>query len=200
MKSLPSGYEIRQLTDQEFLPLWKDHASRIFDDNSQIFRVYQWLSDTEKEKAKSLRESMGAPFCLNLGLFFEDKFVGWSTGHQESSETFYMRNSAVLPDHRRKGLYTALLTETVKIAVEKGFQKIYSRHSSTNNEIIIPKLKYGFVITSMEVTDIFGVLVHLTYFPKELRRKMMVYRVGDMKPDREIDSCLDLKIEWSEKN
>jgi L-amino acid N-acyltransferase YncA len=97
-----------------------------------------------------------------------------------------------LPAHRRKGLYTALLNQTTDQLKEMGFQKIYSRHSATNNDVIIPKLKFGFTITSLEISDIFGVLVHLVYFPKELRRKMMVYRVGDIKPDDEIRKCLDI--------
>lgn len=103
-----------------------------------------------------------------------------------------MRNSAILPEHRRKGLYTQLLEETLRRVSADGFQKIYSRHSATNNDVIIPKLKAGFTISSLEVSDVFGVLVHLVYFPKKLRRKIMVYRVGDAKPDDEIKKCLGL--------
>ena len=189
---LTDGYSIREMSHEEFEPLWDKHASDIFDDNSQIFRVFQWLNEEEKIKIKALRESMGTPYQLRLGLYFRDEFVGWSAGHQESAETYYMRNSAILPAHRRKGLYSLLLTETLRIVKEKGFQKIYSRHNATNNAVIIPKLKAGFTISSLEVSDMFGVLVHLTYFPKELRRKMMVYRVGDMRPDDEIKTCLSL--------
>lgn len=103
-----------------------------------------------------------------------------------------MRNSAILPEHRRKGLYSALLNETLLRVQENGFQRIYSRHIATNNSVIMPKLKHGFTITALEVTDLFGVLVHLTYLPKELRRKVMVYRVGDAKPDDELKTCLKL--------
>jgi len=135
---------------------------------------------------------MGNPYQLRLGLFYKNEFVGWSAAHQESSETYYMRNSAILPAHRRKGLYSALLKQTIATLTEKGFQRIYSRHSATNNNVIIPKLKVGFTISSLEVTDMFGVLVHLVYFPKDLRRKVMVYRVGDIKPDNEIRTCMKL--------
>lgn len=189
---LPSEYEIREMTGDEFGPLWREHAPKIFDDNSQIFRVYDFLSDDEKSKAKQLQGNMGSPYQLRLGLFYNTEFVGWCAGHQESAEVYYMRNSAVLPAHRRKGLYSALLSRSVDILTQKGFQKIYSRHSATNNDVIIPKLKAGFVISSIEVSDMFGVLVQLVYFPKELRRKMMVYRVGDIKPDDEIRSCLKI--------
>jgi hypothetical protein len=189
---LPLGYEIRDLSSEEFVPLWKEHASRIFDDESQVFRVYESLTEEEQAKAKELQTNMGQPFQLRLGLYHEGNFAGWCCGDQENSETFYMRNSAILEGHRRKGLYTALLMRTIGILTEKGFQKIYSRHSATNNAVIIPKLKAGFTIASLEICDKFGVLVNLVYFPKELRRKMMIYRVGDSKPDEEIKGHLKL--------
>jgi hypothetical protein len=61
------------------------------------------------------------------------------------------------------------------------FQIVYSRHVATNNQILIPKVKAGFVITGIEVLDVFGVMVHLSYFFNPLRRKVLDARVG--KPD-----------------
>lgn len=139
-----------------------------------------------------LSKNMGRPFRLNLGLYHHDEFVGWSWGFQESNETFYMVNSAVFPEHRRKGLYTRLMEAVVEEATRQGFMRIYGRHNSMNNAIIISKLKAGFVITSLEVSIHFGVLVHLSYFTKPLNRKMMEYRVGEMKPDDEIKRHLQL--------
>lgn len=186
------SYEIREISQDEFLPIWNQHAEKIFDDCSQIFRVFEWLDQQEKEKAKELGKFIAEAYQLRLGVFVDGQCVGWSVGHQESAETYYMRNSAILPEFRRQGLYTSLMHKTISILKEKGFQRIYSRHSATNNAVIIPKLKAGFLITSLEVSDIFGVLVHLTYFPKELRRKIMSYRVGDIKPDEEIKKCLKI--------
>ena len=62
-----------------------------------------------------------------------------------------------------------------------GFQEIYSKHTITNNAVIIPKLKAGFIISSMEVSDLFGTLVNLSYYPKALRKKILDYRVGQTK-------------------
>ena len=190
--NLPPGFELRELANKEFGPLWKAHAPNIFDENSQIFRLYRFLSDGEKAKASVLGKRLGDPYHLNLALFYHGSFAGWCAGHQESAETYYMRNSAVLPQHRRKGLYTAMVGRAVEILTEVGFQKIYSRHSATNNDVIIPKLKAGFTISVLEVSDMFGVLVNLVYFPKELRRKVMIYRVGDSKPDDQIRKCLQI--------
>lgn len=189
--SLPNGYEIRSMIWEEFAPLYNLNAKKIFE-NSQIFRFHQHLSETEKSKFNELGQTFKNAYELNLALFYKNEFVGWCSGDQHSAEAFYMRNSAILPEHRRKGLYSNMLDETIRILTEKGFQKIYSRHNATNNPVIIPKLKAGFVISAMEVSDMFGTLVHLSYFTNPLRRKMMIYRTGDLMPDEEIKKALDL--------
>lgn len=127
-----------------------------------------------------------------MALFYKNDFIGWSFGFQESIETYYMCNSAILPDHRRKGLYTKLVETTLEIVKEIGFQTIYSRHTTTNSAVIIPKLKAGFLITHFELSDKFGSLIHLTYFTKEVRRKILDYRAGQTKPDDEIKSLLGI--------
>ena len=191
VQNLPQGYEIRVLSEADFTPLYNLHAEKVFE-HSQIFRYHRFLSDDEKMKFRDLAQPYKGGFELNLALFYKNEFVGWCSGDQHSAEAFYMRNSAILPDHRRKGLYSKMLEETIRVLTEKGFQKIYSRHNATNNPVIIPKLKAGFVISAMEVSDMFGTLVHLTYLTNPLRRKMMIYRTGDLMPDEEIKKALDL--------
>ena len=61
-----------------------------------------------------------------------------------------------------------------------GFQEITSRHSVDNNSVIIPKLKVGFTISGMEISDMWGTLVNLTYYFNETRRKVLSYRTGEM--------------------
>jgi GNAT superfamily N-acetyltransferase len=190
--SLPTGYSIREMTQEEFQPLWQKHAASIFDESQLIFRPFPALPESEQQSWKELGKNMGQPFHLRLGLYHGEEFVGWHTGNQESGETFYMRNSAVLPAHRRKGLYRALLADTLGRLKAKGFQKIYSRHNATNNDVIIPKLQAGFVITGLELSDAFGTLVHLAYFTNPLRRKMLEFRSGDLFPDQEIRDHLKL--------
>jgi len=82
----------------------------------------------------------------------------------------------------------------VQEVTQLGFQRIYSRHRATNNAVLIPKLKAGFVLTSLEVSDAFGTMVHLTYFSHPLRRKILDYRVGQIQPDQEIAQWLGFKI------
>ena len=189
---LPAGYEIRLMPPEEFGPLWEKHAQEMFEASQLIYHPLDVFSESELEKIGGLRKRLTEIVRLRFGLFFENQFVGWSWGFQESAETFYMCNSGVLPEHRRKGLYTALMNTVVESAVGEGFQKIYSRHTTTNNAVIIPKLKAGFHITHLEVSDQFGVLVHLTYFPNASRTKVLDFRAGQIKPDEEIRSLFKI--------
>jgi hypothetical protein len=103
-----------------------------------------------------------------------------------------MQNSGILPEHRRKGLYSKLVRHVLNVTTEKGFPRVWSRHNATNNAVIVPKLKQGFLISAMELSDTFGTLVHLSYFPVEVQRKMMDYRAGQIKPDDEIKKLLGI--------
>lgn len=53
--TLPKGYEIREISGEDFTRLWNDHAPKIFDNNSQIFRAFDFLTEDEKAKSKSLQ-------------------------------------------------------------------------------------------------------------------------------------------------
>lgn len=179
-------YLIRELSEEEFKPLLAEHRSEVFDgDHSYDFQNV--LTDEEMSKIKELGKNLGVPYKLRIGVFdINNQFVGWSWGHQENSTTFYMVNSAILINHRRKGLYSLLLNKSIELLSNKGFQVIYSRHGVTNNAVIIPKLKAGFIISKMEIDDRFGVLVHLHYYTNHNRRKIMDYRAGQVRPDQNI--------------
>lgn len=191
-RELENGYTIRALDTDVFWELWPAHGKTIFEDASPIFQFRDALSETERAKASALREQMGKVYRLNLAVYQGDTFVGWSWGYQEVGETFYMCNSAILPAHRGKGLYRALVAAVIEKTTELGFQKLYSRHIATNNAVIIPKLKAGFVITGFELSDQFGTLVHLSYYPNAVRRKVLDFRAGQAMPDDEVKARLRL--------
>ena len=189
------NYTIKEMEAESFQPLFIKHSQALFDDTMQVFHLREVFTDEERAKNSELAKNMGSPFYLRLGVFEGDEFIGWHFGYQVNAMKFYMCNSAILPGHRRKGLYTQLMKKALSILEEKGFQEIYSRHMPTNNDVIIPKLKAGFVITSMQVEDIFGVLVHLTYYPKEIRRKVLEYRTGLIRADAEINKYFKFEKE-----
>lgn len=186
------NYLIKELTEEEFKPLFSKHRKSVFNgDHSYDF--HDVITHEELENIKILIKNLGTPYKLHLGVFdSKDQFVGWSWGYQENATTFHMVNSAILVNHRRKGLYSLLLNKCLELISNKGFQVIYSRHCATNNAVIIPKLKAGFIISKMEIDDRFGVLIHLHYYTNQKRREIMDYRSGQIHPDQSIKEIFRL--------
>ena len=78
------------------------------------------------------------------------------------------------------------LDRTIQIVDNMGYQAIYSRHHMTNNAVLIPKLQRNFKITSFELSDRYGSLVHLTRYKSKTRNKVLDYRTGQIRPDKEL--------------
>lgn len=189
---LPHGFSIQEMEQEDFWKLIEPHSSAIFEDASLMFPFREHLSETEKDKIKQLREGFKIPFSLRLVLMFEGNVAGWAYGYQDARKSYYMQNSAVLPQFRRQGLYSTMLNITVEKLIEHGFQKIWSRHVATNNSVLIPKLKYGFCFSGFELSDIFGTLIHLCYFPNRLHKKIQDFRCGEIRPDTELKKVFSL--------
>lgn len=190
-ENLPRGYSMEELGAESF---WTNVEKKMEDvfSNDLIFRVREIYSDSEREKLKELSQNFQHPYVYHMVVRNGADVVGWTWGYQDSRDSFYMVNSAILPGHRGRGLYSRLLQVTLQKLVDKGFQRIWSRHNNTNNEIIIPKLKHGFQITGTELSDIFGSLIHLTYFTNANRKKVLSFRSGHLRPDEELKKVLDL--------
>lgn len=189
---LPPGYEIREIPDAQFWDLWTRPAKKIFNDVSMFYRNAEVFTKQELEQQNKLRNEFPKTFKLNLGLYYKNKFVGWSWGFQEQATVYYMCNSAILPTHRKKGLYTCLMKEMINQAMKQGFTTIYSRHIITNNDIIIPKLKCGFKITSFELNERFGTMVLLSYFKNKTQHDILDFRSGFRKPSKKMKKVFDI--------
>lgn len=161
----------------------------VFADNHHLSPGYAY-GDAEKEALEPLRERMSDAYALRLGIFQNDTFVGWHLGLQVAPSNFMMVSTGILKEHRRKGVYTALLQTVLERVKAEGFQVVSSRHNLTNNAVIIPKLKAGFVISGFEVNDMYGSLAQLSYFFNPLRRRMLDVRVGQTTPDEEVKLLL----------
>jgi hypothetical protein len=186
------NYTIKELSKEEFFPLFDMHKSSVFE-ATHSYSFNDILSAADLQRLEDLGESSANRYELYLGAYDSDnQFIGWSWGFQENAATFYMVNSGVLQNHRRKGIYSGLIDRSTKLLSQKGFQLIYSRHCATNNAVIIPKLKAGFIISKMEIDDRFGVLIHLHFYTNDARRRIMDYRSGQLKPDAEIRKLFKL--------
>ena len=183
---LVSDYTVRELSAEDFSPLFQEYRPIVFAENNHLSPGYAY-SDEEKQKLEPLRKRMDSAYALRLGVFQGATFVGWHLGLQVAPSNFMMVSTGLLREHRRKGVYTALLPIVLERVKAEGFQVVSSRHNLTNNAVIIPKLKAGFVISGFEVNDMYGTLVQLSYFFNPTRRKMLDVRVGQAAPDEAIE-------------
>ncbi len=179
------------MSAEEMRPLFRQYLPVVFSSGFHLDAGYAF-SETERRELASLGERLRERYTLSLGIFHRDEhgdehgdaFVGWHVGNQVEAGRFYMTNTGILQEHRGRGLYTALLPVVLNLLEQEGFQTVYSRHNLTNNAVIVPKLKAGFVISGFEVDDRFGTLVQLSYFFNPLRRKVIDVRVGQRAPVR----------------
>lgn len=175
-------YEFIEST--EFATFFRLNRSRVFS-NDFDFDIEKVLSDEEKKKRKKNWTSLANIHRYYLVAKDNQKIVGWSFGMQKSAEDYYMINSAVFSEYRRQKIYSNMMKKVVARLSNLGFQRIYSRHKMSNNQILIPKLKFGFIITGFEINDVFGNLIELSYYTNPMRRELLEVRMGTMKLDSE---------------
>lgn len=182
---LPEGFSIKECNSDEFHQLVGRHSETIFDESELNMRPRSFMSEIEKNHLEELAFGNDRQFSLYLVVFFKNQLAGWTYGYQDNQESFCMLSSAILPEFRGRSLYSTLLDHIVDRLTARGFQRIWSSHKMTNNKIIVPKLKKGFIITGMRVSDRVGTIVELTLFTNQTRKKIMDFRVG-RRPDQEI--------------
>lgn len=178
-KTWPDGLEIREITAEVQAQIVMPAHARIFEHERPRFSLDSIYNDDQKQKLKVLQTDLNkGTYILRLGAFWNGTFAGWHFGRQSGIDQFYMTNSAVLPEFRRRKIYERILESTVQCVVAKGFQCITSQHHPTNNAVIIPKLKIGFCVAGVELTDGFGLTVMLKWYPHELQRDVFEFRSG----------------------
>jgi ribosomal protein S18 acetylase RimI-like enzyme len=189
---LTGSYRWEDLSAEQFSILYSRHYDTVFSGGVQ-FDLTAALSTAEREALQPLRATFANRHTLRIGIFDAEHFVGWHVGVQDTWDRFYMMNSGILPAHQGRGIYTALLPVIMRRVREKGFQTIYSRHHATNSAVLIPKLRAGFVITGFELSDQYGMLVHLSYHFNPLRRQALAFRSGERLPDAALRPLLTLE-------
>jgi GNAT superfamily N-acetyltransferase len=90
--------------------------------------------------------------------------IGWCYGEMEDFETFYMRNTGILPNYQSSGIYSAFLPHFLKYLKALGYQRVSSQHHPDNQKVLNGKLKQGFVIVGTENHERWGQLVKMVRF------------------------------------
>lgn len=108
-----------------------------------------------------------------------DRCIGWHFGFQDGPFSYYMCNSAIIPEFRRQGCYSWLAQRVMTEVQSRGYHKITSRHHPTNTPVLIAKLKLGFIISGLQVSANFGTLVELEWNGNDRVANLMKFRCGE---------------------
>lgn len=92
----------------------------------------------------------------------EDRVAGWQASRAWDTRTAYMVNTALLPAHRGRGVYTRLLPVVLDALQAEGYALVRSHHHLTNNAGIVPKLRAGFRFQGVQI-DEHGVMAILLF-------------------------------------
>lgn len=164
-------------TGEEFFPLFRQWRPVAFAQNADV-NLRDFYSEEEKEKLAELEKTVTLGYRIYLLAYVDDKLAGWSWGYQKSAGEFYMCNSAVFSEFRRNGIYKKMLDLVVEKAAEDGFQEITSKHHACNNEVLLPKLRKGFMISGFEIHPSYGTLVTLVRFTNKKVEHAYQQRIG----------------------
>lgn len=97
--------------------------------------------------------------------------IGFSMGKVVNEQTFFMEWSGILPDYRRRGLYSQFLEALIPYLKALGIERVTSNHMGNNRPVLIAKLKAGFIITGVTLDERHGMLVWLARFLEPARER-----------------------------
>lgn len=172
------NYEFKFVENWDNEPNYK----KIIDTHLDTASSDQLLATQEKVSRDELQKRLASRISIKIGVYFNSQLVGFTEASQTNSENLHMNISAVASEHQRRGVYSELLRAVLAFAKDNGFQSVESQHRTTNNPIIIAKLKAGFLISGIVLSDIMGSLLRLVYVFNDDRRKLMHARSGLIRP------------------
>ena len=176
---LKNGYQVVISSREEVYKISGEMFDKVF--GVGYSRVQYRLPKGRKKKVMKLAvEFWKAHHEWFLFLDSKGKVVGWFMGEAESVIAFYMRNTGILPKHQNKGIYNEFLKVLLKYLKDLGYERISSQHKVTNKKILLSKIKAGFIITSLELTEMWGPMVKLVKIIHKDRRDYFVESFGDL--------------------
>lgn len=174
---LLQNYYAKVVDNSTIFDILKKYRTTVFS-STVDFNPTAVYNDLEKEQLNKKIKSIKPPARFSYIIEQNDNLVGWCTAYQKDVDEWYMHNTAIFEAHRKKGLYTTILQLMLNYAKKEGYLKVTSIHNATNNAIIIPKLKAGFVISGMHMNEKFGTLIKLTYYVNPKIKAIIDFRSG----------------------
>ena len=143
-----SGDECREFVQKKFNTVFPLKSNNLYTPNSRL-----------AGKMKPIRDEYRTYHSEYFLFRVRGKAVGWMMGEIEDFETFYMRNSGILPQFRGKGFYGTFIKHFLRYLQELGYQRVSSQHAPDNRDILNIKLGLGFILVGTENHERWGQLI-----------------------------------------
>ena len=157
----------------------REFKSLVGEQRKQLFSVGQRF---ETPQLRRLRDPLSSEEIIVLEKAGEP--AAWTWSREESAGTIQMVESAVLPDFQGQGLYQMLQNLVLERARNKGLTEVMAQIRADHNDMLIPKLKAGFIITGMQISPRFGTMLQLSYPLREEIRQQIAIRTGRRRPNQ----------------
>lgn len=173
---LTKGYFCQPTDNLEFYQFMRKNFSKAFPKAaSQYHFNVQETSEQRKLHRVRLFNDYGKAHHDHLIFYDRDhKPMGWFCGESEDSQTYYMRNTGIFKQHQGQGLYSKFLPQILAYLKYLGYERVSSHHHGDNPQVLIPKLKAGFIIAGMECHENWGTLIKLVRHLYKDRRDFFV--------------------------
>jgi GNAT superfamily N-acetyltransferase len=167
-RPLAGGYRIESVADDPaYWAAWEAAFGRDgFPPEMYFARGEEWQRRAERLAGSRGGEALADRWLIRDG----ESLAAVYRGEQLDGHTYMTGHAAVHPDHRRRGIYRAVIERVLETTRELGFTSVVSSHAPGNNPAIIAKLSLGFRIDRLELDALHGPSLWLRYFhdPEEL--------------------------------
>ena len=165
---LPGGLRIATVADDAgYWAAWEGAFGR----EGYPPEMYFARGEAGEARAARLASSRGGEPLVDRWLVHDgDELVAVYRGEQLDDRTYATAHASVRLDHRRRGIYRALIGRVLVMTGMLGFATVASCHAPSNNPAIIAKLALGFRIDRLELDALHGPCLWLRYYhdPDEL--------------------------------
>ena len=137
---LGGGYRLHRVTPETFHAVYGQLEAAAYETDS-----WAWPHAARRARPDTPR---WAWLIAHAG-----QVAGWQLSRAWNDRTAYMVNTALLPAHRGRGVYTRLLPVVLDALRAEGFDLVCSHHHLTNTAVLLPKLRVGFRFQGVQIDE-----------------------------------------------
>ena len=171
---LPAGLVVVPTDEQTY---WRRHEAEL----RHAFPPEFYFHRRERDVPLAQPDALPPRIEDYLLLMDGDRLAGVTSGFagREPRSVYWTNHTTLDTAYQGRGVYRALQERVIAYTRELGFRAIQSNHAPSNNGALIPKLRAGFKIVSLELDGLEGPILRLRYFHDPEEEAAYLFRNGN---------------------